>query len=105
AARAETSARHARELNRGDGGSEAALKALREEHRAADQAQRLSERRTEQLKDELSDLIREAAVIRGRLADWSGERADLQVRLGTLAGELPKITEALECAQSEAEMA
>ena len=56
------------------------VQALRDELRVAEQAQRSSERRTEQLKDDLSDLIREAAVVRGRLADLSGERADLRKR-------------------------
>ncbi|HTT77556.1 MAG TPA: hypothetical protein VMF50_16460, partial [Candidatus Binataceae bacterium] len=105
AARAETGARYARELNRGDSGSENALQALREQARAADQSQRLSERRTEQLKDELSDLIREAAVIRGRLADLSGQRADTQQKLETFALEQPALAAALEHAQAEANAA
>ena len=84
AARAETGACHARELNRGDGGNDSALQTLREDLRIAEQAQRAGERRTEQLKDELSDLIREAAVIRGRLADVSGERAGLSAKASTL---------------------
>jgi len=102
AARAATASRYARELNRRDGGSETALQKLREEHHAAEQAQRVSERHTEQLKDELSDLIREAAVIRGRLADLSGERADLKAKVEAVAIEGPVVTEALDRAQSEA---
>ena len=102
ASRAETGARYARELNRGDEGSEVALAALREDHRAAEQAMRAAERRTEQLKDELSDLIREAAVIRGRLADLSGERADLQAKLANFAQEGSALADALGRAQSDA---
>ncbi|HEX4209721.1 MAG TPA: chromosome segregation protein SMC [Candidatus Binataceae bacterium] len=105
AARAETGARYARELNRGDSGGENALRVLRDELRAAEQAQRSSERRTEQLKDDLSDLIREAAVIRGRLADLSGERADSQQKLDAFAIEAPALATALEHAQAEAEAA
>jgi chromosome segregation protein len=102
AARAETGSRYARELNRGDEGGATALAALREEHRAAEQAMRASERRTEQLKDELSDLIREAAVIRGRLADLSGERADLQAKLDNFAREGSALAESLSRAQADA---
>lgn len=105
AARAETGARYAREFNRGDGGSGATLQALRDELRAAEQAQRSSERRTEQLKDDLSDVIREAAVIRGRLADLSGERADLQRKLEAFATEAPALAAALEHTQAEASAA
>lgn len=105
AARAATAARHARELNRGDETSEAAISAIRDEHKAAERAMRASERRTEQLKDELSDLIREAAVIRGRLADLSGERADLQAKLGSFDNEAPALAEVLALAQADASVA
>jgi chromosome segregation protein len=103
AARAQTGARNARELNRGDEGNDSALQTLREDLRIAEQAQRASERRAEQLKDELSDLIREAAVIRGRLADVSGERADCQQKLDAFALEAPALAAALERARAEAD--
>ncbi|HUN57970.1 MAG TPA: chromosome segregation protein SMC [Candidatus Binataceae bacterium] len=105
ASHAETGARYARELNRGDGGSETAVQRLRDELRTAEQAQRTSERHTEQLKDELSDLIREAAVIRGRLADLSGERSDCQQRLHAFALEAPGLAAILEQAQAAADAA
>ncbi len=101
AARAEAGARLARQSNADDGASEAALAALRAEHQAAEQALRADERLTESLKDDLSELVREAAVIRGRLADLSGERADLESRLAAAAAEMPEVSTALEQAQHD----
>ncbi len=72
--------RLAREL-RDDDGSESVLADQRQRHEAARAALRAVERGTENLKDELSEVVREAAVIRGRLADLSGERAELESRL------------------------
>jgi chromosome segregation protein len=101
AARAEAGARLARKGNADDGASETALAALRAEHQAAEQALRADERLTESFKDDLSELVREAAVIRGRLADLSGERADLESRLAAAAAEMPEVSAALEQAQHD----
>ena len=46
---------------------------------------------TEELKDDLSELVREAAVIRGRLADLSGERSDLEAKLAAGSSEMPEL--------------
>jgi chromosome segregation protein len=94
AARAHAGARLARERNRDDGVSEAALAALREEHRAAERTMRECEKRNEEIKDELADLMREAAVQRGRLGDLTGERAELEQRLGSLSNTVPQLAEA-----------
>jgi len=80
ASRALHGARLAREL-RDDDGSESALGELKHRHEQARAELRAAERSAEELKDDLSELVREAAVIRGRLADLSGERADLEERL------------------------
>jgi len=101
AARAEAGARLARQAAREDGASEAALVVLRGEHQAAERALREDERRTERLKDDLSELLREAAVIRGRLADLSGERADLESKMAAAASEMPELRAALETAQKD----
>ena len=53
------------------------------------------------MKDDLSELVREAAVIRGRLADLSGERADLESKLAAAAAEMPEVSAALGRAQQE----
>jgi len=91
AARAEAGARLARQATADDGASEAALAMLRAEHAAAERALREDERLTEELKDDLSELVREAAVIRGRLADLSGERSDLEAKLATGSSEMPEL--------------
>ena len=92
AARAEAGARLARRNQRRDGASEAALAALRAEHQAADARCAREERLDRKLKDDLSDLVREAAVIRGRLADLSGERAELESASGReLRAEMPEL--------------
>jgi chromosome segregation protein len=101
AARAEAGARLARQAARDDGASEEALVVLRGEHQAAELALRENERFTERLKDELSEVVREAAVIRGRLADLSGERADLEAKLAAARSEMPELTASLERAQSD----
>src|SRR5579875_2683505 len=80
ASRALFGARLAREL-RADDGSESALVELKNRHEQARLELRAIERQAEDLKDDLSELVREAAVIRGRLADLSGERAELDERL------------------------
>ncbi|MGH8012805.1 MAG: AAA family ATPase, partial [Candidatus Binataceae bacterium] len=96
AARAEAGARLARAINVDDGVSEAALATLRDRHREAERALRDAEKRVERMKDEVSEVIREAAVLRGRLADLSGERADLEAKLKNQGGELPQLTAAIE---------
>jgi chromosome segregation protein len=89
AARASTGARLAREQNNDDGANEARLVALREQHRAAERALREEEKHTEELKDQLAEVMREAAVVRGRLGALAGERADLEDRLLTLDQAVP----------------
>jgi chromosome segregation protein len=100
AARAETGARVAREKNLDDGG-EAALAALKSDHDDAAHALDLAMARAEELKDELSDLVREAAVIRGRLADLNGETAELEERARPVESARPE----LEAAHARAEIA
>ncbi len=95
AARAAAGARLARESNAGDGEGEAQLAALRASQRVAEQALREGERRLENLKDELAELMREAAVTRGRLGDLAGERAEHEARLTAIADEGPQLTAAL----------
>ena len=73
AARAEAGARLARAHNEEDGG-EAALAALRERHEEAATALGDTERRGEDARDEVAELMSEAAAIRGRLGALGGER-------------------------------
>jgi chromosome segregation protein len=89
ATRAEAAARHAREIALGGAPAEAALAELTAELEAAQYGLKQTERGAENLRDELSDLVREAAVIRGRLGDLTGERAELEERLGAVACEEP----------------
>ena len=105
AARAAAGARLARDLNHDDGASEAALGAMREQHRALEQAARQCEKRVEDIKDELAELMREAAVLHGRLGDLAGERADLVDRLRVLAASSPELGAAASRAQSAVEAA
>src|ERR1700722_1873594 len=63
--RAEAGAALARELAADGGDADAALKEISARHDDAQTALKNFERRAEESKDELSDLIREAAVIRG----------------------------------------
>ena len=77
AARAATGARLAREQNNDDGANEARLAILREQHRAAERTLRYQEKEAEELKDQLAEILREAAAMRGRLGAISGERADI----------------------------
>ena len=62
---------------------------------------RESEKRSEHLKDELTELMREAAVVRGRLGDLSGERADLEQQLHVLAAAAPELADAVTQAEGE----
>jgi len=106
AARAATGARLSRELIDDDGStSEAALTALREDHRAAERAFSECEKRAEHLKDELAELMREAAVVRGRLGDLAGERADLEQQLGALTSATPELAGLLTRVQGELDSA
>jgi chromosome segregation protein len=91
AARAHASARLARALNWDDGTSEAALAVLRENHEKAERALRECEKYSENRKDELAELMREAAVTRGRLGDLAGERAELEQRLDDLSKSRPEL--------------
>jgi chromosome segregation protein len=86
AARAELGARLAREFNAG-AGVEQELTVLRRSHEAAVAQLRREEKRGEEIKDRISDLMREAAVIQGRLADLAGEREELGQRLTGEADE------------------
>ncbi len=102
AARAEAGARLARELNgRDDDLGESALAAMRTEHQGAERLRRESERQIEECKDELSEVVREAAVTRGRLGDLSGERAELERKLALAAAELPALRAALAAARAD----
>jgi chromosome segregation protein len=99
AARATTGARLAREQNNDDGANDARLAALREQHRAAERTLREEEKQTEELKDHLAEVMREAAVMRGRLGALAGERADLMDRLRTLDQAVPRCAAELDCSR------
>jgi len=98
AARAEAGARLARERN-ADDGSEIALARLREQHEAAAAELRAAERRGEELRDEVAELMREAAAIRGRLGALSGERAELEQRRLGADEQLPRLEQTLGAAR------
>ena len=89
AARAHTGARLARQQNNDDGANEARLAALREQHRVAERTLRDEEKKTEELKDQLAEVMREAAATRGRLGALAGERADLEERLRKMDEAVP----------------
>ncbi|HYA35601.1 MAG TPA: chromosome segregation protein SMC, partial [Candidatus Binataceae bacterium] len=93
ARRAAAGAALAREANAGDGGAEAQLVAIRHEHSARQAEATSLERTAEDLKDELSEVVREAAAIRGRLGDLTGERADLQARSASEEQAEPALAE------------
>src|SRR5271155_5893215 len=97
--RAEAGAILARENAAGGGGADAALKEISLKHEAANLELKNAERRGEECKDDLSDIVREAAVIRGRLGDLAGERADLEKRLEATTLEAPALSAALETAR------
>jgi chromosome segregation protein len=90
AARAATGARLAREQNNDDGANEARLAILREQHSAAERTLRYQEKEAEELKDQLAEILREAAAMRGRLGALAGERADIDDRLRGLDEALPQ---------------
>ncbi len=89
AARAAAGARLARETAQGEGGAEARLSAMAAELEIAQRECMAAERRAEDLKDEVSEIIREAAVIRGRLGDLAGERAELEARIAEADANAP----------------
>lgn len=97
--RAAAGATLARELAAGGGDADAALKDISLKHEAANRELKQAERCGEECKDDLSDLVREAAVIRGRLGDLAGERAELEKRLAATTIETPALAAALEAAR------
>ncbi len=98
ASRAGAGAALALENNSGDGG-EAELEALRHRHSAAQADLKRIERTAEELKDELSETVGEAAVIRGRLGDLAGERAELEERVARADAESPALAAAVSIAK------
>ncbi len=86
AARAELAARLARETNAG-AGVERELTQMRRSHEDGVAQLRREEKRGEEIKDHISDLMREAAVIQGRLGDLAGEREELGQRLHSEGAE------------------
>jgi chromosome segregation protein len=104
AARAAAGATLAREQNDDDGASEAHLAALRNQHRLAERALREEEKQTEELKDQLAEVMREAAAMRGRLGALAGERADLEDQLDKLDQAVPhNSAELTRCQQTVAD--
>ena len=97
--RAAAGAMLARELAADGGDADAALKEISLKHEAANRELKQAERRGEECKDDLSDVVREAAVIRGRLGDLAGERAELERRLAASTVETPALAAALEAAR------
>ena len=97
--RAAAGAMLARELAAGGGDADVALKEISLKHEAANHELKQAECRGEECKDHLSDVVREAAVIRGRLGDLAGERAELEKRLGATTLEAPVLAAALEAAR------
>jgi chromosome segregation protein len=100
ALRAEAGARLAREHNQDDGG-EADLRALKTRHDEAGAELNARESNAEELKDELSDLIREAAVARGRLADLAAERTEIEEKIRLGEAEAPSHADAKARAERE----
>lgn len=99
AARAVAGARLAREANRSDTVNASRLGELRTQHRAADAAARSGERQLEEVKDDLAEIMREAAVTRGRLGDLAGQRAEEEARLAELEREAPTLASSLASAK------
>jgi chromosome segregation protein len=97
--RAAAGAMLARELAAGGGDADAALKEISLKHEAANRELKQAESRGEECKDDLSDVVREAAVIRGRLGDLAGEHAELEKRLGATTVETPALAAALDAAR------
>jgi chromosome segregation protein len=87
-------------MNASDGDIEARLVALQTEHRVAEAAVRDDERRLEEIKDGVAELLRDAAVTRGRLGDLAGEHAEREERLAAIARETPALVSAVDNAQA-----
>ena len=100
ACRAELGARLAREIN-ADCGSDMALAALKERQGEAVRELEAVEQAAEQLRDQLSESLREAAVVRGRLGDLAGERAELEERLAHTRSAHPELEASAATAQEE----
>jgi chromosome segregation protein len=81
AARAEAGALHARATAAEASSHEAALADLTAQLRVAEKDLKDADTKAENLKDDLADIVREAAVVRGRLGDLAGERAELEEKL------------------------
>ncbi|MGH7948150.1 MAG: chromosome segregation protein SMC, partial [Candidatus Binataceae bacterium] len=110
AARAEAGARLARESRDHGDGSEMAFQSAQARHLKAQRELHAIEQRGEDLKDEVSEIVREAAVVRGRLGDLAGERAELEERLSGIDTRGPDLRAALDDVRSrlavvEAELA
>jgi chromosome segregation protein len=97
--RAQAGATLAREIAAGGGDADSALKEISLKHDSAINELKNAERRGEECKDDLSDVVREAAVIRGRLGDLAGERADLDHRLEATTLKGPALAAELETAR------
>ncbi len=97
---AELAARLARETNAEDG-AEKALAALRERFQAAAALVEQTQAQVEQLKDRISDLMSEASVMRARLGDYAGERAELDQRLRDAQAAEPEMALGIDRAQGE----
>ncbi len=93
AAYACAAARLARETAAGESTGEHALADLTRRLEAAQRELKDGERHAEDLKDELSETVREAAVIRGRLGDLAGERAELDEHLAAHSAAAPAMAE------------
>jgi chromosome segregation protein len=105
AARAYSGARLARERRADDDGGERRLLSLREAYHELEQKLKTGERRVEELKDGLAELLREAAVLRGRLGDLSGERVDNEQHRQRLDDERAALSQARVTAQQSADHA
>jgi len=99
-ARAGAGARLARESRDGGDGAEFALGSIQSCHEQAQTDLHAVEQRGEDLKDEVSEIVREAAVVRGRLGDLAGERAELEERLANIDTRAPELRAALDDARA-----
>ena len=95
AARAEAGARLARETSTSESTGETMLAGLVAQLRAAEKDLKEAERKAENLKDDLADIVREAAVVRGRLGDLAGERAELDEKLASFTSNAPQMEAAI----------
>ncbi|MGH7864856.1 MAG: chromosome segregation protein SMC [Candidatus Binataceae bacterium] len=110
AARADTGARLARQSRDNGDGGEMALQSIQARQVKAQRELNAVEQRGEDLKDEVSEIVREAAVVRGRLGDLAGERAELEERISQIDARTPQLRAARDdvsrrLASAEAQMA